>query len=491
MSIIRIRRGTTTQWNASTKILQAGELGLDTTLNKVKTGNGVGLWSTLPYINVLPSELTELAQDAVNDAITTGAGITKVYNDTANTITLAVDSTIANKAYVDTAVSGLVSTSATTYIPLSLLGNADGVAELDSNGFVPDSQIPAGIARDTEITAAINSLINSAPGTLDTLGEIATALNADESAAAALTTLVNTKAPKADPTFTGTVSGVTKAHVGLGNVDNTTDAGKPISTATQTALDLKANLSGPTFTGTVAGIDKTMVGLGNVNNTTDALKPVSTATQTALDLKLNLSEPSVDYYITNSGSGSYLVNGTSNSLISFEKGKKYRIHVNATGHPFWIQAVSGAYSLANVYSSGITNNGAQLGHILVELPQGAPDNLYYACEYHSSMAGSIATQSQDAITINSKAGNYTILPIDSGRLIEIAGAGIVTITDSASFPVGFSVDVLRTGDGAVSIAGNGFTPNATPGLILRTKWSSATLLKRALNTWVVLGDLSA
>jgi len=313
---IKIRRSTTAQWASSTKILGAGELGLDTTLNKIKVGNGTSLWSALPFINVLPSEFTELAQDAVESALTAGTGITKVYNDAANTITLAVDSTIANKTYVDTAVSGLSNTASTTYIPLSLLGNFDGVAELDASGFVPDSQISATIARDSEVSSAIsteitnrnsaistaistevtdrnsaistavNNLINSAPGTLDTLGEIATALTADESAAAALTTLVNTKAPKADPTFTGTVSGVTKAHVGLGNVDNTTDVGKPISTATQTALDLKANLAGPTFTGTVSGITKTMVGLSNVDNTSDDTKalisyiPVSAATRT-------------------------------------------------------------------------------------------------------------------------------------------------------------------------------------------------------------------
>lgn len=48
------------------------------------------------------------------------------------------------------------------------------------------------------------------------------------------------KAPIASPTFTGTVSGITKAMVGLGNVDNTADASKPVSTATQTALNLKA-----------------------------------------------------------------------------------------------------------------------------------------------------------------------------------------------------------------------------------------------------------
>lgn len=36
---------------------------------------------------------------------------------------------------------------------------------------------------------------------------------------------------------------ITKANIGLGNVDNTSDANKPISTATQTALDLKADLT--------------------------------------------------------------------------------------------------------------------------------------------------------------------------------------------------------------------------------------------------------
>lgn len=36
---------------------------------------------------------------------------------------------------------------------------------------------------------------------------------------------------------------VTKADVGLSNVDNTSDANKPISTATQTALNAKANAS--------------------------------------------------------------------------------------------------------------------------------------------------------------------------------------------------------------------------------------------------------
>lgn len=68
---------------------------------------------------------------------------------------------------------------------------------------------------------------------------------------------------------------VTKAQVGLGNVDNTSDASKPISTATQTALD---NLTGlingvDTDLGTHIGdtnnphnVTKSQVGLGSVTN---------------------------------------------------------------------------------------------------------------------------------------------------------------------------------------------------------------------------------
>ena len=98
---------------------------------------------------------------------------------------------------------------------------------------------------------------------------------------------INLKAPINNPTFTGTVGGITKTMVGLGNVDNTSDADKPVSTATTTELALKAPLTDPTFTGTVSGIDKTMVGLGNVDNTSDTDKPVSTATQNALNTKQN------------------------------------------------------------------------------------------------------------------------------------------------------------------------------------------------------------
>ena len=67
-----------------------------------------------------------------------------------------------------------------------------------------------------------------------------------------------------------TLTAAAASDVGLGNVNNTADTAKPVSTAQQTALDLKANLASPTFTGTVSGITKAMVGLTNVSDITTA-----------------------------------------------------------------------------------------------------------------------------------------------------------------------------------------------------------------------------
>lgn len=72
---------------------------------------------------------------------------------------------------------------------------------------------------------------------------------------------LDAKAPLASPTFTGTVSGVTKAMVGLSAVDDTADASKPVSTA-QAAADAavqahaiqRANHTGTQAVGTITGL---------------------------------------------------------------------------------------------------------------------------------------------------------------------------------------------------------------------------------------------
>ena len=89
--------------------------------------------------------------------------------------------------------------------------------------------------------------------------------------------------------FTGPVYGITKDMIGLSNVSNVSDMDLSMSQATIDAIALKADLTGCTFTGPVYGITKSMVGLGNVDNTSDLLKPISKLEQDELDLKADLS----------------------------------------------------------------------------------------------------------------------------------------------------------------------------------------------------------
>ena len=62
------------------------------------------------------------------------------------------------------------------------------------------------LATTAFVQAAVTSLIDGAPGSLNTLNELAAAINDDSSYATTLTTALATKAPLASPTFTGTVT---------------------------------------------------------------------------------------------------------------------------------------------------------------------------------------------------------------------------------------------------------------------------------------------
>ena len=62
------------------------------------------------------------------------------------------------------------------------------------------------IATTAYVQTELTDLIGGAPGTLDTLNELAAAINDDASYASTLTTALGTKAPLASPTFTGTIA---------------------------------------------------------------------------------------------------------------------------------------------------------------------------------------------------------------------------------------------------------------------------------------------
>ena len=93
-------------------------------------------------------------------------------------------------------------------------------------------------------------------------------------------------------------------------------------------------------------------------------------------------------------SSAYQFNGAgttadNNPTLYLRKGETYIFDMNSSGHPFYIQTSSGAYNSGNVYTDTITNSGAQSGIISWTIQMDAPATLYYVCQYHAAMAGTI------------------------------------------------------------------------------------------------------
>lgn len=100
-------------------------------------------------------------------------------------------------------------------------------------------------------------------------------------------------------------------------------------------------------------------------------------------------------------------------------------------------------------------------------------------------------------TFSEKTASYTLDTLaHKDNVVEMNVSEAATFTVPANstlaWPIGGSMDIFATGSGEVTIAAaEGVTLRSTPGLKLRTQWSSATILKKSADTWFVYGDLKS
>lgn len=95
--------------------------------------------------------------------------------------------------------------------------------------------------------------------------------------------------------------------------------------------------------------------------------------------------------------------------------------------------------------------------------------------------------------------SYTIAASDNGKLLLLdnsSTAGTLYIPTDATynFTIGTQITAVQKGSGQITVAATTpatTTVNATPGLLFRTQWSSATIIKIASDTWLVMGDMEA
>jgi hypothetical protein len=133
----------------------------------------------------------------------------------------------------------------------------------------------------------------------------------------------------------------------------------------------------------------TVTGLTNGTTYSVSIKAINSEGSSLSSSTTSVTPIASDLLITNDGTGAYLIEGVPNDTITLLRGETYSIVIDAPGHPFWVQTVSGAYSSGNVYNDGITNNGTDQGVLTWIVQESAPNTLYYACEFHSSMQGTI------------------------------------------------------------------------------------------------------
>jgi len=111
--------------------------------------------------------------------------------------------------------------------------------------------------------------------------------------------------------------------------------------------------------------------------------------------------------------------------------------------------------------------------------------------------GTITPEKLADVEISTKTASYELVLTDKNKIIEmdittLGNTVTVPLDSTTNFPIGSQITVVQFGTGRTQIIGpSGLSLIATPGSFLRARYSSATLLKRAVNQWYLFGDLSA
>jgi hypothetical protein len=506
------RRGTASQWTSANTVLAAGEIGVETDTGQFKIGDGTTAWSSIPYFkDTLDLDISGKAPTA--DPTFTGTVVlpstTSVGNVSSTEIgyldgvTSAIQTQLNAKApTADPTFTGTVSGVTKTHVGL---GNVDNTT---------DENKPVSTATQT----ALDSKLNLSGGTMT--GKIT--LDGDPSSALHATTK-----QYVDNTASGIVAKPQVLGATTTNIDATYDNGTAGVGAT---LTHNTNGAFPSSAGGASGwavgkgilvknqTNKAQNGRYYVSNMGSASTPYVLTRCSYCDEASEI--PGAYIFVqdgTNAGTGwiqvvedpATFVVGTDNIDVfqfsgsgTITAGTNISVsgnQVSTVTDPTFTSASIGDVSNTELqYLNGVTS--AIQTQLDAKAPTANPTFTGTVTVAASGIAFTDGTQIAEGIPsrtpIIQRTTSHTLSGIERDDLVEVSNSSATTVTiptDSTfNFPIGTSIDILQTNTGQVTIAGaGGVTVNATPGLKLRTQWSSATLFKRAANTWLVFGDLTA
>jgi hypothetical protein len=314
----------------------------------------------------------------------------------------------------------------------------DDVLQLSKNALAATVVLADGVAATTQAANDNSTKVATTAFVMTEVGDYLTT-----------STAASTYAPLASPTLTGTPAGPTAAAD-----TNTTQLATTAFVMTE--LGDYATLASPTLTGTPAA-------------PTAAADTNTTQIATTAYVQTELGALSSDSISDADNNTKIQVEESSDeNIIRFDTAGSERLTIAADG----VAAFSGAVGIAFSGTPGAT--GAKLD------------------------VGGYITWNAQVSEVNPSSGTtYTTDANDKGRLLRIGdeanntAAQSVTIppNSSVAYDVGTQLQFIAMGGQVTIVAGSGVTIRATPGLKLRTQYSSATAIKIATDEWILIGDL--
>lgn len=224
--------------------------------------------------------------------------------------------------------------------------------------------------------------------------------------------------------------------------------------------------------------------------------------------------------VTSPNGGIYIVNGADNPVLSFIRGHRYVINVNASNHPFYFQTSSLTYDPNLVYTDGVTGSGTDVGTIIFEVPYDAPSSLTYVCSNHANMGNNVivsdlgptgptgATGADSTVTGPTGAtgdtgptgatpdllrletgpftADHTFALTDLNKVVVMDGTTLtafVPLNDTVAFPLGSRVHIYNAAAATFTVAGVAGVTVRNAGTV--AQYQEVHLRKRDTNEWVM------
>lgn len=387
-------------------------------------------------------------------------------------------------------------------------------------GTVPDEQIPASIARDSEVTAAVvaavNSVLNGAPAALDTLDELAAALGDDASFAATVTTALAGKQPlDSDLTAIAALTTTSFGRSFLALVDAA--AGRTLLGLGTAALAASGDFdpAGSAAAAQAASqpLDADLTAIAALTTTTFGRGLLALADAAGLRSAAGLGSAALaatgDFEPAGAVAAAVanLINSAPGALDTLDE-LAAALGDDASFAASMTSALAGKQPIDSDLTAIAALATTTFGRSLLTLADVAAlrsaAGLGTAATANTGdfePAGAVAAEATlraagDAalIAVEDVTGaSYTFVLADAGKMKRFDRATAQTATvppnSSVAFPVGSVIELSQVNVGALTVAaGAGVTINVPAGfgLVFGTQWQAATLVKTGTDRWLLV-----